>query len=104
MWWKEIPNQPNYEASDTGLIRNKKTKRILKPGKSSSGHLRVMLSHNGIQKGYSVQSLIKRTFHGEPDVVVHHIDENKTNNHIDNLEYKFNAQHVSDHMRKYPLV
>ena len=100
MWWQDIPGQPNYQASESGLVRRKETKRILKNTKIHTGYLMIRLSHNGIGKTHSVHSLIKKTFHNDPQVVIHHVDGDKANNHIDNLEYKLNAPHISEHSKK----
>lgn len=42
-------------------------------------------------------------YHGKPPKKhhVHHKDENKHNNNIDNLELKKASNHISDHMRKW---
>lgn len=42
-------------------------------------------------------------YHGKPPKKhhVHHKDENKYNNHIDNLELKKASSHISDHMQKW---
>ena len=98
MWYK-IPGQPNYEASDSGFIRRKDTKYVLK-GTLVNGYRMVNLSHSGISKAHMVHSLVKRACHGSPQVVVHHKDGNKLNNHISNLEYEINAHHVSKHTSK----
>ena len=35
--WKDIENSSNYEVSNTGLVRNKKTKQILKNRPTRTG-------------------------------------------------------------------
>lgn len=39
--WKEVENNPKYEVSDLGQIRNKETFQILKPFRNNSGYLVV---------------------------------------------------------------
>lgn len=51
--WKNIKNYENlYEASDTGKIRNKTTKHILKPEIKDNGYCRVYLYKNKKEKEY----------------------------------------------------
>ncbi len=38
-----IPHYPNYEMSNTGVVRNKRTKRILKPHLEKGRYPRVYL-------------------------------------------------------------
>lgn len=39
--WRVIPDFPNYAVSDTGLVKNLKTGRILRPGVHRQGYLLV---------------------------------------------------------------
>lgn len=98
-----------YEVSNLGNVRslgNKKTKKtkILKQNMNTSGYLRVYLCKNGKQKQFKVHRLVAEAFipnlFGYPQV--NHIDEDKTNNHIDNLEWcdnKYNSNHGTRNKR-----
>lgn len=91
--WKTIPFEPNYEVSTTGLVRNKKTQKVLALlNRDKVDHyLRVHLS----RKKYLVHRLVMLTF--DPDNekdVVNHKDENKHNNNIDNLEWMTRSENV----------
>ncbi len=46
-----------YEVSNTGLVRNKMTKQILKPTKDTKGYLRISLSRNNKQINNCVSNL-----------------------------------------------
>lgn len=61
---------------------------ILKQCKGKNGYTHVLLSKNGERKTLDVHPLIWKTFNGEipNDMQVNHIDEDKTNNKLDNLE------------------
>ena len=94
MEWKQIQGYENYEVSNEGQVRNRKTGKVLKPQKNNSGYLLVGLRKNGKQKWYSVHRLVAQAFipnpHNKP--TVNHIDENKENNNVSNLEWMTYAE------------
>jgi hypothetical protein len=85
--WQAIPNFDKYEASIFGQIRNKHTKRILKAS-CSGGYMSIGLMSNG-HKSLKVHRLVAQTFIDNPENKPHinHIDKNRSNNNIDNLEW-----------------
>lgn len=87
--WKTIEGYENYEVSTAGQVRNKKTGKILKQWKNNRGYLKVNLCKNGKQKCFSVHRLVAIHFitnpHNLPEV--NHINENKEDNSVDNLEW-----------------
>ena len=88
--WKQIKDYPNYEASDLGRIRNKKTKRIISAHIQNSGYTTVCLSNKGITKTLCVHRLVLTAFEPKDNankLDVHHKDYDKTNNRLDNLEW-----------------
>ena len=87
--WKTIENFPNYEVSNFGNVRNKKNGRLLKQTIGREGrYLSVYLSNNGKENTQRVHRLVAETFLGKhPNLIVNHIDGNKTNNRVDNLEW-----------------
>lgn len=96
--WKEIKGFENYEVSNCGEVRNKTTGRVLKPSVTHNGYLRVTLCSDGKQTNKSVHRLVSGAFIPNPDNKsdVNHIDEDKTNNSVSNLEWlthKENANH-----------
>lgn len=109
--WKDIPGfEGLYQASNLGRIKslerwyqsanllkmpeNIKTQRI-----NHKGYLYLHLCKNGKKWATTVHKLIALTFIGEkpyPKVTINHIDANKLNNKVENLEYcsvKENIQH-----------
>ena len=87
--WKDIEDYPNYQVSNEGRVKNKKTGRMLtvKPGRNKQ-YLSVYLSNNGKENTQMVHRLVAEAFLGKhPGMVVNHIDGDKNNNHIDNLEW-----------------
>ena len=71
-----------------GYIAHYKEK-ILKQSFERNGYVRVGLSKYGKTKLYYVHVLVAEAFINNPDNLpeVNHIDEDKTNNCVDNLEW-----------------
>ena len=91
MSWKTIPEASNYEVSDLGEVRNKTTKQILKGRLSKSGYLQVSIKIDAKQKFCNryihrlvALCFIENTYNKKE---VNHIDRNKTNNKMSNLEW-----------------
>lgn len=86
--WKPLRYFPSYNGSSEGRIMNIKTGRILKMYISEKGYVQVCLRKNNQQYTVKVHKVIAETFLGEhPGMVVRHRDLNRSNNHIDNLEW-----------------
>jgi hypothetical protein len=85
-----IPGITGYGASKDGRIWSKRRGDWKELSLSSNGKCGYMKVNVGIiRKTYKVHVLIAMTFIGErpKGMDVNHIDGNKTNNNIDNLEY-----------------
>jgi len=85
--WRSVDCYINYQVSNIGRVRNSKTGRILKPNLSSNGYLTVGLSKNGKVKTHMIHQLVAREFLENPlnKPNIDHIDNNKTNNNLNNL-------------------
>lgn len=98
--WKIIDFANNYEVSNTGFIRNKTTKYILKGRETFNGYLQVSLKideKNKFMNKY-VHRLVAQFWleNINNKEEVNHIDGNKKNNNIANLEWvtaKENSNH-----------
>lgn len=91
--WKLVEDYDNYEVSNLGQVRNKKTGRILKPS-CKGGYLVVGLCSNGIGKTLSVHRIVAKAFIVNPDNKPHinHIDKNRSNNNVTNLQWCSSAE------------
>lgn len=90
--WKSIDRWP-YEVSDTGRVRrlpgtSKTGAGILSPGIGHAGHRFVYLCKNGLYKYRAVHRLVADVFirHLGSSEVVHHIDNDPSNNIVSNLK------------------
>ena len=103
--WKSIPGYEDiYQVSDLGRIRripknySLNKPRVLKPC-SRKGYHFVCLSRNNKTKQIGVHRLVMLAFVGKSDLQVNHIDANRVNNRLDNLEYVTNHQNI-EHQKK----
>lgn len=89
MQYKTVTSYPNYEVSNTGLIRNKRTGRVLKPQVLSKGYLGVRLYEGGNGKTLKIHRLVALAFVSGHFLFaqVNHLDGDKTNNNASNLEW-----------------
>lgn len=82
-------NFTKYEVYDDGRIWSYSRNKFLKPQTHSNGYQLVYLSDNeGKIKWYQVHRIVYESVTGNPipeGLQVNHIDEDKTNNHISNL-------------------
>ncbi len=103
--WKFIEGYENYQVSNKGNVKNVITNQILKQCYNGRGYKHVMLydsNHKG--KTILVHRLVAKAFIPNPQNLpeVNHIDENKINNCVDNLEWltcKDNINHGTHNVR-----
>ena len=106
-WWLQLKDFPDYDVSNEGRIRNRRSGRILKPQQNDRGYEQISIRKNNKYHNQRVHRLVADTFfdgdHEGYDV--NHIDGNKRNNHISNLEFctrQENIRHAFDTGLKKP--
>ena len=93
--WRPIKDYEGlYEVSNMGRVKNLNYKgsgkeKILKNIKRRKGYLMVILTKNGKRRGFLVHRLVAEAFIPNPNNLpeVNHIDRDRANNHVDNLEW-----------------
>lgn len=91
---------PDYIVDSDGFIISKRDHRPMKPSLSPHGYLITSVMVDGKVKGMPIHSAVAKTFLGDKTIdglVVNHIDGDKTNNKLENLEWvtaQENAQHA----------
>lgn len=96
--WRVVEGYPSYEVSNSGDLRNTLTGKVLKPS-LTAGYKRYCLQSSGSKSYMTAHRLVAITFLNNPDNLpqVNHIDANKLNNDVNNLEWctaKQNMQHA----------
>ena len=97
-----------YQVSNLGNVRSlnynktKKIQHLKKVVNNKRGYLAVGLSKKGIFKIKTVHRLVAETFISNPNNLpqVNHIDENKLNNSVTNLEWCTNKYNINYGTRK----
>jgi hypothetical protein len=108
--WLPTNLSEKYEVSNIGNIRNSKTKKLIKPY-NNKGYNFVRLSiGNKTPTNSAVHRIVMNVFKPTENtkLQVNHIDCDKLNNNLDNLEWctpKQNAEHAVKNKRRwaYPL-
>lgn len=86
-----------YEIFPNGVIINSQTGWELQGNINSYGYRVVGLTKNGKRKDYKVHRLLAKAFIPNPNNYrcINHIDGNKLNNSLDNLEWCTHGQNTS---------
>lgn len=98
--WKEIDTFDGlFSVSSIGQIKNNKTNRILKPTINPTGYYFVIVrpyGRNGGCKAFRVHREVAKAFipNEENKPTVNHIDGDKLNNSVKNLEWATHKEQV----------
>ena len=87
--FKQIPNWPDYSIDTEGNVYSHRRNICLKPALNSSGYPQVVLCRDTYRKSCAIHRLVALTHLPNPDGLaeVDHIDDNKENPHITNLQW-----------------
>lgn len=88
--WKPMPGfETEYLVSNCGNIWSIRSSRLLKLKETPAGYLRVSPSVNGYRRDCAVHRLVALAFIPNPDnkPTVNHINEDKKDNRVENLEW-----------------
>jgi len=91
--WKDVIGYEGlYQVSNLGNLKSfwNKTERILRPTKNGRGYMKVILYKSDTKKQITVHQLVSIAFLNHvPNgnkLVIDHINDNKTDNRLDNLQ------------------
>lgn len=94
--WKIIKGYENYSVSELGDVKNNKTGRFLRLRRDTNGYLSIKLYKNGFYTRKLVHRLVAEAFIPNPMgyKVVNHINENKEDNVVYNLEWCTHQENI----------
>lgn len=107
-WRPVIGYEGIYEVSSFGRIKSverdiqkgnvvqHRREKIKSQRKNADGYVEVKLSKCGVDKIHRVHRIVAESFLGQNDVgEVNHIDLNRSNNHVENLEWCTHRENIS---------
>jgi queuine/archaeosine tRNA-ribosyltransferase len=104
----KIENYPDYQIDTLGNVFSyKKGKEIkMKPQYVVAGYQYVTLCKSGTRKNHFIHRLVAQTFKVNPEnkQQVNHIDGNKTNNRLDNLEWVTPSENIKHAIKNGQIV
>ena len=98
--WHDIDGYEGlYQISNKGRVKSLKwgKERILRPGIDGYGYCFIILCNDNVRKTFKLHRLVAQAFipnlYNKPQV--NHLDENKKNNCVDNLEWATAKENIN---------
>jgi hypothetical protein len=109
---KEIPNFPNYCVTKGGRVWSKPRRGSSKNGKwlkqiiDSSGYLHINLYNNRGRRRYPIHHVVLNVFVGLCPIGMEcrHLDGNKKNNKLNNLNWGTHSENAKDMVKHNKLI
>ena len=101
----KVKGYDGYEVSNTGKIKSLKTNRLLTPQKNNCGYLYILLTDSNKKvKINLIHRLVFDSFIGIDDgLEINHLDEDKENNRLDNLELITHEDNLKKYRDNHPF-
>jgi hypothetical protein len=114
IWRPIVGYEGLYEVSSIGRVKSlarickdghERKEKILKPSPMVKGYMLVNLcKHSTSIKSFLVHRLIAGAFFGKSPLAIDHLNGNKTDNRIENLEYVTNRENSVRYFKKKSLL
>jgi len=93
--WRPVIGYPNYSVSNLGKVKNNISGKMIKQQCGRGAYVYVAVTDGVNSTTKLIHRLVAESFMGpHPDLVVNHIDSNKLNNNLMNLEWCTHAQNL----------
>lgn len=95
---RDIPGYEGlYAVTSCGKVWSYYRKKFIAFNHTKNGYLEALLSKGGVRKHYQVHRLVAMTYIPNPEGLsdVNHIDENKSNNCVGNLQWMSRKQNCN---------
>ena len=103
--WRSVPGFSKYEASSLGRLRGCRNKNLITPCKLAGYLVTSITNDEGKCVNVKFHRVVALAFLANPDCMptVNHIDKNRHNNRVDNLEWQDQAQQMHHRRNTLPL-
>lgn len=94
--WKKYPDSDKYLVSSLGRVKSLHfgKERILKHFRNNRNYLLVDLRYDGERHRWLVSRLVAYTFKGKSDLQAAHLNHNKKDNSLANIQYQTQSENI----------